>query len=624
MYYEQMLNDHKRDIKKTWKLLNEITNRQTDKPNIPNSFKVDGVKTDNLALIADKFNKYFSNIGEEVNNAVPPTDKHFSNYLHGHYPHNFFMDPVTTAELIQTTKLLKPKHSKGIDNIPTYIMKDTIEYISTPLTYIFNLSFSQGTVPSYMKIAKIIPIFKAGDKDSFSNYRPISLLPAISKLLEKLVCNRLVKYLDTFNILYTHQYGFRQNHSTSHPIIQLLNHIAEQNDKATKDITLGVFIDLSKAFDTIPHETLLKKLEFYGIRGLPNNWFRSYLSNRKQYLEINGHKSSQQSITCGVPQGSILGPILFIIYINDLHKATTLNLLSFADDTTVYCSGHNSNEIRNTVNNELNNIFKWLCANKLQLNINKSKFMVFSPPQRSSIDLTDININNKPLTRIGKNYNEKSMKFLGIHLDENLNWNCHINHIHKKISQSLYIINRSKHSLNSSSLHSLYHALINSHINYCLPISGNSPHIKRIEVLQKRAIRIINNKRYRAHTEPLFKESNILKIRDAYTVQTSEFMYKFHNKLLPLSFKNFNINKISTTDIVTRQAMNMRTDRARTSFTTNLPKHKFPDIWNKVDPEIRSSRSIQIFKHTIKRLAIEKYNNNVTCENPGCTDCNHT
>ncbi len=186
-------------------------------------------------------------------------------------------------------------------------------------------------MPQDMKLAKVIPIFKSGDQHSFNNYRPISILPAFSKILEKTLAYKLINYLESENLIYKHQYGFRPNHSTIHPIIHLLNSIAIENDKPSKNLTLSVFIDLSKAFDTINHDILLKKLDNLGFRGVANSWFRSYLSNRKQYMEFGSVKSSFESLTCAVPQGSILGPILFLVYVNDICNCTTLDILSFAD-----------------------------------------------------------------------------------------------------------------------------------------------------------------------------------------------------------------------------------------------------------------------------------------------------
>ena len=216
-----------------------------------------------------------------------------------------------------------------------------------------------------MKISKIITIFKSGAKNSLDNYRPISLLPAFSKLLEKIVAQQLVKFIDKYNIIYEHQYGFRKKHSTIHPILH---------------ITLGLFLYLSKAFDTISHPILLHKLNYYGIRGVCNDWFRSYLTNRKQCTETYSKSSSYASMTCGVPQGSLL----FLIYINDIQNCTSLDLLSFADDTTVYSSHSNITQLFNNMNKELNELTDWFYANKLSLNVNKTKYTIFTPNRNIS------------------------------------------------------------------------------------------------------------------------------------------------------------------------------------------------------------------------------------------------
>jgi retron-type reverse transcriptase len=186
-----------------------------------------------------------------------------------------------------------------------------------------------------MKIAKVIPIYKASDPSLLKNYRPISLLPAFSKLLEKIMYDKLMSFLVSKNILYKHQYGFRSKHSTIHPILHFLNHCADANNKPQSEFTLAVLCDLSKAFDVIDHKILLHKLEAYGIRGIPNKWIENYLSNRQQYVQFENSKSSCQPINCGVPQGSILGPLLYLIYVNDIKNSCTSNILSFADDTTI-------------------------------------------------------------------------------------------------------------------------------------------------------------------------------------------------------------------------------------------------------------------------------------------------
>ena len=249
------------------------------------------------------------------------------------------------SDILLVCHKLKPKSSCRNNGISTKLLRETISYIVQSITHIINRSFDTGIVSQEMKIAKVVPIYKSSDKALLQNYRPVSLLPAISKILEKLIYKKVLSFLDANNILFKHQYGFRPKHSTVHPIIHLLSHCAEASNKIIPEYTLAIFCDISKAFDVISHDILLKKLNTYGIRGNVNNWFRSYLSDRKQFVDIDGHSSSHVNMQCGVPQGSILGPLLYLLYVNDISKSCRGNILSFADDTTLYMSNSNLNEL---------------------------------------------------------------------------------------------------------------------------------------------------------------------------------------------------------------------------------------------------------------------------------------
>ena len=338
-------------------------------------------------------------------------------------------------------------------------------------------------VPKWFKTGRVaswvctIPLFKSGDQHIFNNYRPISILPAFSKILEKVVSIKLMKFMESQNLLFQHQYGFRPRHSTIHPIIHLLNKIAIANDKPSKDLTLSVFIDLSKAFDTISHNILLKKMENLGIRGVARTWFENYLSNRHQYMELYGKKSNRKVVTCGVPQGSILGPILFLMYVNDIHKCTSLDVLSFADDTTILCSSYDIKALYDEMNFELGKLSEWFKANKLCLNIKKTKYILFQPNNahiaRKSQDF-DIFIDGQKVDQISHSNSDKSFKFLGLHIDETLSWRYHAQKVCAKISTSNYIINKVKNFLPKSALKSLYLSFVHSHICYGLVIWGAS------------------------------------------------------------------------------------------------------------------------------------------------------
>ncbi len=337
--------------------------------------------------------------------------------------HSFFLGPVVASDVLTSTKKLKPKLSSGHDNISNKLMKETIDNILEPITHIINQSISTGIVPDAMKIAKIIPIHKSSDTSLLKNYRPVSLLPAFSKLLERIVYDKLMTFLSSKNILYMHQYGFRPGHSIIHPIIHLLNKCATSSSKADPEFTLAVLCDLSKAFDVINHDILLRKMNTYGIRGIANDWFRSYLSARQQFVEIDGIKSQMAPISIGVPQGSILGPLLYLVYVNDIGNSCKGNILSFADDTTIYTSHSDLNELYIDANRQTNDLYQWFCSNKLSLNANKTKYIVLRPKHmRGNLSQHSIYSDNAEIDRIGNDCNEQSTKFLRMYIDEHLTW----------------------------------------------------------------------------------------------------------------------------------------------------------------------------------------------------------
>ena len=230
----------------------------------------------------------------------------------------------------------------GHDGIKSILIKETIDHLIQPITHILSLSLQSGIIPLDLKIAKVIPVFKTGDTHDFGNYRPISILPCISKLLEKLVYARISKHLTVNKILYAHQYGFRKKHSTEHALLELTNLISSAMD--TSKFAIGIFLDLSKAFVTVNHSILISKLNRYGLDNIALNWFKNYLSNRQQYVSLNGYSSTKSRIIHGVPQGSILGPLLFLIYINDLAMSCKhLFPVLFADDTNLIATHNDFN-----------------------------------------------------------------------------------------------------------------------------------------------------------------------------------------------------------------------------------------------------------------------------------------
>ena len=288
-----------------------------------------------------------------------------------------FLTPTEPNEILKVIKSFKSKKSSGNDGISMTLIKQLGPSCSIPITYIINLSLSQGIVPDSMKLAKVIPIFKSKSRNSFSNYRPISLLATISKILEKVVYRRLYSFLTVNNILYDRQYGFRSGRSTIHAVTEFMSDILPALDDNHKCVS--VFLDLSKAFDTIDHNILIDKLKFYGVRGRALDWFRSYLQHRMQYVSYCGINSTILNILYGVPQGSVLGPLLFIVYSNDIHNCfETCKCITYADDTTVYKSGSDLGATLKDVNEDMKTLSDWFKANRLSANPTKTKYMVLS------------------------------------------------------------------------------------------------------------------------------------------------------------------------------------------------------------------------------------------------------
>ena len=292
----------------------------------------------------------------------------------------------------------------------------------------FNISFSSGVFSSILKTAKVIPVHKKDSKLDFSNYRPISLLSNVEKILEKLMYNRIYKFFSDNNLIYSLQFGFRQKYSTVHALIILTESIRKNLDEG--NIGCGIFVDLQKAFDTVEHDILLSKLEHYGIRGLANEWFKSYLSNRKQYVSINGYHSNLADVKFGVPQGSVLGPLLFLICINDLNQALKFcKVHHVADDTSLIHFSKSVDRLNKHVNLDLKNLTYWLNANKIALNVKKTELVIFKHQRKKLDSPIKIKLNRKRL------YPSKLVKYLAIKIDESLNWKQHIHDIAIKLNR---------------------------------------------------------------------------------------------------------------------------------------------------------------------------------------------
>ena len=624
-YYSRLIEENKSNMKKMWQLLNTTIGKRNDKPIFPSHFTINNIHTSDKHTIAEEFNSYFSNIGHKTGQNVPVAPHTFTHYLPDPVVQSMFLEPITENTIIQTAQKLKSKLSSGHDDISTKLLKETIAIISTPLSHIINISFVTGIVPDQLKIAKVVPIYKASDKTSLNNYRPISLLPAFSKLIEKIMFNKVMDFLNSHKLLYKHQYGFRPKHATIHPIIHFLNHCAESYNEDNPEFTLAIFCDLSKAFDVINHDILLYKLTRYGIRGIVNNWFRNYLTDRKQFVEFQEAQSPLLNIMCGVPQGSILGPLLYLLYVNDISYSCHSKILSFADDTTLCVSKSNLVTLFAEANLEINRLYNWFCANKLSLNANKTKYIVIKPPHKkiNFINMS-IKIASTELTRVGTDCDETSTKFLGMHIDDSFSWKNHIVYVNSKMSRALFAIKQVKNILPCETLKTLYYTLVHPHLSYGLLAWGNASNsfTNKTFLLQKRSLRIIHNAPYNCHTEPLFKSAGILKLTDLYEYQIVLFMYKYCRNQLPPSFNNvFQFNHEIQVARPTRQSKLLHIKQCKSAFSRKLPLFNFPTTWNHWFHYADVMPSHNALKTHLKTWYINAYHNIVKCSNPLCSQC---
>ena len=517
-----------------------------------------------------------------------------------------FTDPDKIKKIIMS---LKTKSSSGEDEISSAFLKNEqiLNAFCPSLTILINQSLCTGIFPERLKVAKVIPLFKdKGDDFSFEYYRPISLLSTVSKIYERVVFDQLYQYFDVNKLFYSSQYGFRKKHSTETAGLELIDKAMKDNDK--KQDPFAIFLDLSKAFDTIDHVIMLKKLSHYGISGTALLWFESYLTNRTQYVLFEETISNVMKITTGVPQGSILGPLLFLIYINDINNSATLfELIGYADDTTLYgtlkkfaAATPRGRSVIQTVNQEIEQICSWLSVNKLSLNASKTRMMFFKHHQRTKLEINKryipvegpqhYLINNTKI-KVVQHFN-----FLGIELHMNLNWSAHINKISKKIGKGYGILCKLKYFLPQKVLVMLYNTLIQSHINYGILLWGFAP--SKIVTLQKKAIRAITLSKYHAHTAMLFKRLGILNLDDSVTLRCLKFYYNLKNGHVP--------NYFSTNFTYNDETDRPRTEGASRCLRIHLFKNVLPHCPGSFLDKV-STHSYDGFSNYVKKMLLEKY-----------------
>ena len=563
----------------------------------------------NLNKVEDKvkseeFNNHFTNIAEAIHKTISITE---NSSLPAHFQENTFALQQTNVETV--TKILKDfdqRKATGIDGLSVKFLQLIMEDISSVLTRIINKSISSGIIPCRWKQAIIKPIHKKGSKEDPNNFRPISILPVMSKVLEKVVSSQLSTYLEENNLLSKYQFGFRKDHST---IACLLNIVEDIRDNIEKGKQTGlVSIDLSKAFDTVDHGILLTKLKLMGLQPAAMKWFENYLQGRKQRVKYNDEVSSDKEVKHGVPQGSVLGPLLFVIYINDLPNVLKNSKIAmYADDTTIYCSGSDGEEISKKLEGDLARIDNFFSQNKLKLNKEKCHLTVFGKKKQVCDSDVSITIGGSALVP------EETVELLGVTLDNTLNWKGHIDKVYDKCSKEMNFIQKATKGLHWETKITIFNSLIMSKINYgdVLYDSCNTTNKTKIQKLQNRGIRYIFNVPYRSHITPYRSAINWMNMDGK---RRSHLMVELF-KIIKGDAPSVLIERLedirNNSNHMTRQVT--RADFYITRKATNVGLQSFfydaIKEWNSLPADLRALSSTTTFRHNIKKyfLSIDKY-----------------
>ena len=603
-YYYDKCEEHKHNTKNLWKTINSVTKSINNKTEVIEKLKVDGGYIHSGEEISEEFAAHFAGVGKKYATQMTNPKNDLRSYVDKIPMHakSIFLEPVTAKEIEKHIDNLPPKKSSGIDNIDNTILKELKQYLVGPLTTLFNDSIEYGVFPSAMKTVKVIPLFKNKAKEETTNYRPISLLLTISKILEKTMYTRVYTFLTTTKQLYVSQYGFRKKHGCDHAVGELIANISKGIEQGK--LTTGIFLDLSKAFDSLEHTAIFMKMERYGLRGICLEWFKSYLKDRKLQVSCRTADtgttttSNLHSVEYGTAQGSCLGPLIFLIFCNDLQMHLKfLNCIQFADDTTLYVTHSNINYIRFCLEHDLLTLQDWFLANKLTLNIGKSICILFG--KHNGIIL-NIKLGNTSIPQA------KTTKFLGMWIDQDLTWNDHVNKLILKLKSRINLLRNGKNFLTTHALRLIYYAQIHSNMSYGISLWGsllNQEMSLKLQKIQTTGVNIVARKR----ALPMdYKQLKILTLPQMVKLEMCKLWHKKTLNLLPQK-----LNEAMSTDHHNRSLTKDHQYNTRQKGLANRPLAKKREyhnsflvsgnrLYTSLSPEIRNSPNIEKFAKDLK------------------------
>ena len=593
-FFSNAIKD-KKDAKYLWQGLKIVINNDTKAQNIPNNICVDDVQIEGKQNVANALNTHFVNIARIIKKEnlhegnFEPLKAYVNSKLNNV---EFDIKFITTNEVEKMIHCLDSNKSTGLDGIGSNILKICKHHLTIAITAIINNCISKGIFPDTLKTASVIPIYKGGCREDPSNYRPISILPTLSKLFEKHVANQLKSFFARTNILYLYQSGFREKHSCQTALIRLV-------DSWLADIDAGkyvgtVFLDFKKAFDLVDHKILLHKLKLYHFSNKAVNFFESYLSNRSQIVKIENVQSEKANITSGVPQGSILGPLLFLLYVNDLPLCLSSDTDMYADDTTIHTTDVKLDCVQSKLQSDLYKVNRWCKINNMAINPKKTTCMILCTKQKHT--------NSKVLTlKIGNAEieNVTSQKLLGVYIDNCLTWKTHIDKTCNKLSSKLFLLRRIGSYLSLEMKQMFYTAYITPILDYgCITWQhACKSDLNRLTKIQKRTARIILHKSWKDDAIELIKNLNWLSVPKRTEYYTGLMVFKSMHSLTPSYISQLiTVAKNNHYNLRTESHRDITHVKPRTNYLKQTFSYSGMKVWNAIPLHIRNINILGTFK----------------------------